>query len=68
MSSQQDQYFSLRWNNYQGNMTTVFHQLLQAQSFVDVSLACDNQTLQAHKVIHACSLYMVLFYKIMFYI
>lgn len=49
-TNQQDQYFSLRWNNYQGNMTTVFHQLLQAQSFVDVSLACENQILQAHKV------------------
>lgn len=46
------QYFSLRWNNYQSNMTSVFHQLLETQSFVDVSLACEDSTLKAHKVIN----------------
>lgn len=45
------QYFSLRWNNYQSNMTSVFHQLLEDESFVDVTLACEENSLKAHKVI-----------------
>lgn len=45
------QYFSLRWNNYQNNMTSVFHELLEAESFVDVTLACQHNSLKAHKVI-----------------
>uniref|UniRef100_A0A336MKN2 CSON002540 protein n=1 Tax=Culicoides sonorensis TaxID=179676 RepID=A0A336MKN2_CULSO len=53
---QHHQYFSLRWNNYQSNMTSVFHKLLETQSFVDVTLACENHYLKAHKVVlSACS-------------
>lgn len=44
------QFFSLRWNNYQNNMTSVFYQLLHTQSFVDVTLACEQSTFRAHKV------------------
>lgn len=44
------QYFSLRWNNYQSNITSVFHDLLESQSFVDVTLACEDRFLKAHKV------------------
>ncbi|XP_062544953.1 sex determination protein fruitless isoform X2 [Armigeres subalbatus] len=52
------QYFSLRWNNYQSNMTSVFHELLETQSFVDVTLACEYNSLKAHKVVlSACSAY-----------
>lgn len=45
-----NQYFSLRWNNYQSNLTSVFHELLETQSFVDVTLACEDSFLKAHKV------------------
>lgn len=45
-----NQYFSLRWNNYQTNITTVFHGLLETQTFVDVTLACEEHFLKAHKV------------------
>lgn len=45
-----NQYFSLRWNNYQSNITSVFHELLESQSFVDVTLACEDHFLRAHKV------------------
>lgn len=31
-------------------MTSVFHQLLRNESFVDVTLACNENTLKAHKV------------------
>ncbi|XP_063698335.1 protein bric-a-brac 1-like isoform X2 [Culicoides brevitarsis] len=55
-SNSHNQYFSLRWNNYQSNMTTVFHKLLETQSFVDVTLACEGNYLKAHKVVlSACS-------------
>ncbi|XP_050536115.1 uncharacterized protein LOC126902667 [Daktulosphaira vitifoliae] len=52
------QHYCLRWNNYQSNMTSVFHQLLRNESFVDVTLACNESTLKAHKVVlSACSSY-----------
>lgn len=46
------QHYCLRWNNYQSNMTSVFHQLLQTEAFVDVTLACNEASLKAHKVIN----------------
>lgn len=56
MGSQQQ--FCLRWNNHQLNMLNVFDQLLQNESFVDVTLACDGLSLKAHKVVlSACSPY-----------
>lgn len=52
------QQFCLRWNNYQSNLTNVFDQLLQSESFVDVTLACDGNSMKAHKmVLSACSPY-----------
>ncbi|XP_033207469.1 protein bric-a-brac 2-like isoform X2 [Belonocnema kinseyi] len=52
------QHYCLRWNNYQSNMTSVFHQLLQTEAFVDVTLACNEASLKAHKVVlSACSSY-----------
>ncbi|XP_042862923.1 protein tramtrack, alpha isoform-like isoform X2 [Penaeus japonicus] len=55
MSPQQ---FCLRWNNHQSNIISVFEQLLQSESFVDVTLAVEGMTLKAHKVVlSACSPY-----------
>lgn len=52
------QQFCLRWNNYQTNLTCVFDQLLQSESFVDVTLACDGNQIKAHKIVlSACSPY-----------
>jgi len=52
------QQFCLRWNNYTSNLTNVFDQLLQSESFVDVTLACEGHTVKAHKmVLSACSPY-----------
>lgn len=52
------QQFCLRWNNYGRNLTNVFDQLLHNESFVDVTLACDGQSIKAHKmVLSACSPY-----------
>ena len=54
-----DQEFRLRWNNYQANLAQVFDQLLQTESFVDVTLTTDEgQNLKCHKVVlSACSPY-----------
>ncbi|XP_049317850.1 transcription factor GAGA [Bactrocera dorsalis] len=58
MASRSHQYFSLRWNNYQNTMTSVFQQLREDLSFVDVTLSCEHGSLKAHKVVlSACSSY-----------
>ncbi|XP_055380113.1 broad-complex core protein isoforms 1/2/3/4/5-like isoform X2 [Condylostylus longicornis] len=58
MAVRSHQYFSLRWNNYQNTMTSVFQQLREDQSFVDVTLSCETGSLKAHKVVlSACSSY-----------
>ncbi|XP_065562078.1 protein bric-a-brac 1-like isoform X2 [Artemia franciscana] len=48
----------LKWNNYQSNLANVFDQLLQSETFVDVTLAAEGQSIKAHKlVLSACSPY-----------
>ncbi|XP_025603046.1 longitudinals lacking protein, isoforms H/M/V isoform X4 [Athalia rosae] len=55
MSMQQ---FCLRWNNHQPNFISVFSNLLNNETLVDVTLAAEGQHLQAHKVVlSACSTY-----------
>lgn len=59
-SFESSQHFCLRWNNYQTNLTNVFDQLLQNESFVDVTLTTDEtgQSVKCHKVVlSACSPY-----------
>ena len=53
------QQYCLRWNNYQTNLTAVFDQLLQKESFVDVTLTTDEgHAVKCHKVVlSACSSY-----------
>lgn len=62
--SGEGQQFCLRWNNYQSNLTNVFDELLQSESFVDVTLSCEGHSIKAHKmVLSACSPYFqALFY------
>lgn len=62
-AQQHHQYFSLRWNNYQSNMTSVFHKLLETQSFVDVTLACENHYLKAHKVSVIITIFCMIIWK-----
>lgn len=58
LPSSNPQQFCLRWNNYQSNLTSVFDQLLQNESFVDVTLVCDGHSIKAHKIVlSACSPY-----------
>uniref|UniRef100_A0A1B6DG12 BTB domain-containing protein n=3 Tax=Clastoptera arizonana TaxID=38151 RepID=A0A1B6DG12_9HEMI len=52
------QQFCLRWNNHQPNFISVFFDLLNSESLVDVTLAAEGKHIQAHKVVlSACSTY-----------
>ncbi|XP_045473792.1 modifier of mdg4-like isoform X2 [Harmonia axyridis] len=54
----EDQQFCLRWNNFQANFTSQFETLRDDEDFTDVTIACEGQKLQAHKVVlSACSPY-----------
>ena len=46
----------LSWNDYEGNFSVAFRDLRQEKEFFDVTLACKDGQLQAHKVIlSSCS-------------
>jgi hypothetical protein len=48
--------FCLRWNDFETNISGAFRELREDKDFFDVTLACDDDQLQAHKVIlSACS-------------
>ena len=48
--------FCLRWNDFEKNLSSAFRDLRGDKHFFDVTLACGNDQIQAHKVIlSACS-------------
>jgi len=48
--------FCLRWNDFERNISGAFRELREDKDFFDVTLACDDDQIQAHKVIlSACS-------------
>jgi len=48
--------FCLRWNDFESNISAAFRELRDDKDFFDVTLACDDEQIQAHKVIlSACS-------------
>merc|ERR1712038_2052798 len=48
--------FCLRWNDFESNISVAFRELREEKDFFDVTLACDDSQVQAHKVIlSACS-------------
>ena len=42
--------FCLKWNDFEKNVSTSFQQLRDERDFFDVTLACDGNQLEAHKV------------------
>ena len=53
MSSEQ---FCLKWSDFQGSFSHAFDELWQEKELLDVTLACEDEQIQAHKtVISACS-------------
>ena len=48
--------FCLRWNDFERSVSSAFKELFDNKDFFDVTLACDDNQIQAHKVIlSACS-------------
>jgi len=48
--------FCLRWNDFETNISGAFRELREDKDFFDVTLACDDEQIEAHKVIlSACS-------------
>ena len=48
--------FCLRWNDFESNISLAFRELRDDNDFFDVTLACDDEQIQAHKMIlSACS-------------
>ena len=55
---QDEQLYSLRWNDFQTSILSSFRHLRDEEDFVDVTLACDGKSFTAHKmVLSACSPY-----------
>merc|ERR1712117_748076 len=56
MGSAQEDKFCLRWKEFENNISTAFRELRDDKDFFDVTLACEDNQIQAHKVIlSACS-------------
>jgi len=48
--------FCLRWNDFESNISKAFSEIREDKEFFDVTLACDDDQVPAHKVIlSACS-------------
>jgi len=48
--------FCLKWNEFESNIGVAFRELREDKDFFDVTLACDDDQIQAHKLIlSACS-------------
>jgi len=55
MTAQGDK-FCLRWNDFEKNISSSFRELKEDKDFFDVTIACDDNQIQGHKVIlSACS-------------
>jgi hypothetical protein len=42
--------FCLRWNDFETNVSVAFRELREDKDFFDVTLACDDSQIEAHKV------------------
>lgn len=60
--------FSLKWNQYQSHWTSGLSQLLNDEfSMTDVTLGCEGQFLQAHKLALAvCSPFFKEYFKVVY--
>ncbi|XP_017059239.1 LOW QUALITY PROTEIN: protein abrupt [Drosophila ficusphila] len=57
-NSQHQQHYALKWNDFQSSILSSFRHLRDEEDFVDVTLACDERSFTAHKVVlSACSPY-----------
>ncbi|XP_043225138.1 nucleolar and coiled-body phosphoprotein 1-like [Amphibalanus amphitrite] len=53
------QKFCLKWDGFQGSVTSVFDQLRSGGELLDVTLCCEGQRVRAHRMmLSACNLYL----------
>jgi len=51
-----NEHFCLRWNDFETNISHAFQAIREEKDFFDVTIACEDEQVQAHKVIlSACS-------------
>ena len=43
--------FCLKWNDFESNISVAFRELREDKDFFDVTIACDDEQISAHKVI-----------------
>ena len=56
MGSEMGEKFCLRWNDFENSISGAFRELRDQQDFFDVTIACEDNQIEAHKVIlSACS-------------
>ena len=44
--------FCLRWTDFESNIRVAFRELREEKDFFDVTLVCNEDQIQAHKVSH----------------
>ncbi|XP_023329069.1 protein tramtrack, beta isoform isoform X12 [Eurytemora carolleeae] len=48
--------FCLKWNDFERNISSAFRDIREEKEFFDITIACEDEQMQAHKVIlSACS-------------
>ncbi|XP_043225127.1 broad-complex core protein isoforms 1/2/3/4/5-like isoform X7 [Amphibalanus amphitrite] len=58
LSRMDSQKFCLKWDGFQGSVTSVFDQLRSGGELLDVTLCCEGQRVRAHRMmLSACSPY-----------
>ena len=59
------QKFCLKWDGFQGSVTSVFDHLRMDSELVDVTLCCEGQRVRAHRMmLSACSPYFRELFKV----
>ena len=48
MSSEE---LSLKWTDFETNISVAFRELREEKDFFDITFVCDNDQIQAHKVL-----------------
>lgn len=58
LQAMDSQKFCLKWDGFQGSVTSLFDSLRVSEELVDVTLCCDGQRVRAHRMmLSACSPY-----------
>ena len=48
--------FCLKWNDFERNISSAFREIRDEKEFFDITIACEDEQMQAHKVVlSACS-------------